>query len=36
MITGSNKFAKEIYDRFENYSFTGQFRIVWVKKEKEK
>lgn len=36
MMTGSNEFAKEIYDRFIKYSFQGQFRIAWVKKEKEK
>ena len=35
MMAGSNEFAKEIYDRFIKYSFQGQFRIVWVKKEKE-
>jgi hypothetical protein len=29
MMTGSNEFAKEIYDRFVKYSFKGQFRIAW-------
>ena len=29
MVTGSNAFAKEIYDRLSKYSFKGQFRIVW-------
>lgn len=27
MVTGSNAFAKEIYDRFVKYSFKGQFLI---------
>lgn len=27
MMTGSNEFAKEIYDRFSKYSFEGQFWI---------
>lgn len=27
MMTGSHKCAKEIYDRFEKYSFEGQFWI---------
>jgi len=27
MMTGSHKFAKEINDRFEKYSFEGQFWI---------
>ena len=27
MMTGSNAFAKEIYDRLSKYSFKGQFRI---------
>lgn len=27
MMTGSNEFAKEINDRFVNYSFAGQFWI---------
>ena len=29
MMTGSNEFAKEIYDRFVKYPFKGQFRIAW-------
>ena len=29
MMTGSNEFAKEIYDRFVKYSFKGQFRLAW-------
>lgn len=29
MMTGSNEFAKEIYDRFVKYLFKGQFRIAW-------
>lgn len=27
MMTGSNAFAKEIYDRLSKYSFKGQFLI---------
>lgn len=29
MMTGSNEFTKEIYDRFSKYSFKGQFGIAW-------
>ena len=29
MMTGSNEFAEEIYDRLKKYSFKGQFRIAW-------